>query len=91
MLAGQLGQPEIPDLIWCFLYQQENPESLIPLGDLLLNICPTLSCTKVYVYPSVIATYFALMINLGLKVCFENGYVQSTHGKREVFTLPHLI
>ena len=57
VLARQLCQLEIPDLVRRFLYQQENPESLIPLGDLPLNICLTLSRTKVYVYPSAIATY----------------------------------
>ena len=35
-LAGQLGQLETPDLVRRFLYQQENPESLIPL---LVNGC----------------------------------------------------
>ena len=59
MLAGQLSVPELPDLVQNFLYQQENPESLIPLGTVLLDICPTLSRTKVYVYLSAIATYFA--------------------------------
>ena len=70
-LAGQLGQPEIPDLIRRFLYQQENPESIIPLGDLPLNICPALSHTKVYVYPSAIATYFAPSDKSGTKGMFR--------------------
>jgi hypothetical protein len=48
-LAGQLGTPELPDLVRRFLYQQENPELLIPLGDILLDICPTLFGTKVRV------------------------------------------
>ena len=59
VLAGQLSVPELPDLVQHFLYQQENPESLIPLGTVPLEICPTLSRTKVYVYLSAIATYFA--------------------------------
>ena len=59
ILAGQLGIPELPDLIRRFLYHQENRELLIPLGDVPLDICPTLFDTKVHVYPSAIATFFA--------------------------------
>ena len=59
MLAGQLGIPELPDLVRHFLYQQENQELLIPLGDVPLDICPTLFGTKVHVYPSAIAMFFA--------------------------------
>ena len=70
VLAGQLGLPELPNLIRRFLYQQENPE-LIPLAVLPLDICPTLSQTKVYVYPSAIATYFAPSDKSGTKGMFR--------------------
>jgi hypothetical protein len=71
VLTGQLGQPELPKLVRRFLYQQENPELFIPLGDLPLDICPTLSHTKVYVYPSAIATYFAPSDKSGTKGMFR--------------------
>ena len=49
-LAGQLGTPELPDLVRHFLYQRENPDLLIPLGDVPLDVCPTLFGTKACVY-----------------------------------------
>ena len=49
-LAGQLGTPERPDLVRRFLYQRENPDLLIPLGDVPLDVCPTLFGTKACVY-----------------------------------------
>ena len=72
VLADRMGLPELPNLVRRFLYQQENPELLIPLlGNVPLNICPTLSRTKVYVYPSAIATYFAPSDKSGTKGMFR--------------------
>ena len=71
VLAGQLGQPKLPKIVRHFLYQQENTELFIPLGDLPLDICLTLSHTKVYVYSSAIATYFAPSDKSGTKGMFR--------------------
>ena len=57
--TNHLGTPELPALVRHFLYQQENPDSVIPLGLVPLDNCPTLSQVKVRVYPSALTTYFA--------------------------------
>ena len=79
-LAGQLGTPELPDLVRCFLYQQGNPELLIPLGEVPLDICPTLFGTKVHVYASAIATFFALSDKSSTRGMFESAFKPSIHG-----------
>lgn len=71
VLADQLGAPELPDLVRRFLYQQENRELLIPLGDVPLDLCPTLFGTKVRVYPSATATFFAPSDKSGTRGMFR--------------------
>lgn len=66
-----MGTPELPDLIRRFLYQQENLELLIPLGKVPLDICPTLFGTKVHIYPSAIATFFAPSDKSGTRGMFR--------------------
>ena len=66
-----MGTPELPALIRRFLYQQENPDSVIPLGLVPLDNCPTLSHVKVRVYPSALATYFAPSDKSGTRGMFR--------------------
>ena len=71
ILAGQIGTPELPDLVRRFLYQRENPDLLILLGNVPLDVCPTLFGTKVRVYPSAIATFFAPSDKSGTRGMFR--------------------
>ena len=82
LLAGQSGIPELPDLVRCFLYQQENWELLIPLGNVPLDICPTLLKTKVHVYPSAIAMFFAPSDKSGTQGMFRE-HIQAVDSWRK--------
>lgn len=54
-----IGQPDLPDLIRRFLYDQFSPDALICGSDAQLTDCPTLGRLPVNVYHSAIATYHA--------------------------------
>ncbi|KAJ7698292.1 hypothetical protein B0H17DRAFT_1158368 [Mycena rosella] len=57
-ILGESVVPGLPDMIRRFLYSQENPDSDIPLNEVLIRECPSYS-GKVKVFPSAVATFFA--------------------------------
>ncbi|OCH89266.1 hypothetical protein OBBRIDRAFT_813252 [Obba rivulosa] len=56
-LATELRQPRLLELIWRFLYDQLDPDSMIFSDQLLVTDCPVFE-QKIYVYHSTAATFF---------------------------------
>lgn len=57
-LAVEIGQPQLPELVRRFLYDQLYPDSHLTSSDVSLNACPTFS-GDISVFPSAAATYYA--------------------------------
>jgi hypothetical protein len=57
-LGSQIGRQDLCELIQRFLYDQQNPNSVILGSDTNLADCPLFS-GRVYVYPSAVATFYA--------------------------------
>jgi hypothetical protein len=57
-LATEINQPQLPELIRRFLYDQLYPDSHLTSSDVSLNACPTFS-GMISVYSSAAATYCA--------------------------------
>ncbi|KAJ7246229.1 hypothetical protein C8J57DRAFT_1523787 [Mycena rebaudengoi] len=57
-LAQFLRVPDLPNMIRCFIYSQENPEDDTPLNEVPIAQCPTYT-GKVDVFPSAVATFYA--------------------------------
>ena len=60
-LGIHLNIPHLPNLVWHFLYEQlVQVDADIELDDVLLSDCPVLNnTTKIHVFPSAVAIYYA--------------------------------
>ncbi|KAH9986315.1 hypothetical protein BJV74DRAFT_878515 [Russula compacta] len=57
-LAAHIEQPQLPELLWCFLYDQLNPDADISADDIPINWCPIFT-SWISVYHSAVARFFA--------------------------------
>jgi len=57
-LAMEINQPQLPSLVWLFLYDQLYSNSHLTSAHVSLNACPTFS-GMIYVCFSAAATYYA--------------------------------
>jgi hypothetical protein len=62
-LAAHIEQPQLPELLWHFLYDQHNPNAEISPDDIPLNQCPMFH-GQIAVYHSAVAHFFAPSIVL---------------------------
>ena len=69
-LGDYLDIPNLCDLISRFLYEQENPESNIPLDDIPLADCPQFE-GNIRVFPSSVSIYYAPSDKSGLRGMFR--------------------
>ncbi|KAF8881638.1 hypothetical protein BD779DRAFT_1445352, partial [Infundibulicybe gibba] len=58
LLGEVIGQPDLEDHIRRFLFDRNNPHSPIPGSQIELDKCPEFN-SRVYLYPSAIATFYA--------------------------------
>ncbi|KAH9932967.1 uncharacterized protein B0H18DRAFT_870966, partial [Fomitopsis serialis] len=59
-LSNSIKHPALPSLLRRFLYDQQNPDSETPGDDVPLQECPVVnSRSRVRVYPSAVATFYA--------------------------------
>ncbi|KAF8184554.1 hypothetical protein K438DRAFT_2160896, partial [Mycena galopus ATCC 62051] len=57
-LAAYINQPQFPDLLRRFLYQELHPESAVPAADIPLHLCPNFH-GRIYVHHSAVARFYA--------------------------------
>lgn len=79
-LGDYLNIPNLHNLISCFLYEQENPDSEILLDDIPLADCPQFE-GNIWAFPSAISIIMHPVTNLAFEGCFRRGFMQLVLGE----------